>query len=77
LLARGDASAFIQRAFARCRELGFEVTPGEAGLLASADEETVRIVSKNPEALHEVAPVLSALASAARAAGAVPAERTG
>lgn len=69
-----DALTFVQRTFARCRELGFEITPGEAGLLATADPETVRAVRKTPEALHEVATVLSALAHAARAAGAVPAD---
>jgi DNA-directed RNA polymerase subunit RPC12/RpoP len=70
-----QAAAHVQNAFARCRELGFEITPSEAGLLAVADEDTLRIVRKNPEALHEVATVLGTLAHAARAAGAVPAER--
>jgi hypothetical protein len=70
-----QARAYVQQAFARCRDLGFEVTPSEAGLLAIADEETVRVVRKNPDALHEVAAVLGTLAHAARAAGAVPAER--
>jgi hypothetical protein len=70
-----QARAYVQQALARCRELGFEVTPSEAGLLAVADEETVRVVRKNPDALHEVATVLGTLAHAARAAGAVPAER--
>jgi hypothetical protein len=62
--------------FARCRSLGFQVTPSEAGLLAVADEETVAIVRKNPDALHELATVLGSLANAARAVGAMPAERT-
>jgi DNA-directed RNA polymerase subunit RPC12/RpoP len=70
-----QAAAYVQHAFARCRGLGFEVTPSEAGLLAVADEDTLRVVRKNPEALHEVATVLGILAHAARAAGAVPAER--
>jgi DNA-directed RNA polymerase subunit RPC12/RpoP/cbb3-type cytochrome oxidase subunit 3 len=70
-----DAATYVQGAFARCRELGFEITPSEAGLLAIADDDTVRIVRKNPEALHEVAMVLGTLAHAARAAGALPAER--
>jgi DNA-directed RNA polymerase subunit RPC12/RpoP len=70
-----QAAAYVHQAFARCRKLGFEITPSEAGLLAVADEDTVRIVRKNPEALHEVAMVLGTLAHAARAAGAVPAER--
>jgi hypothetical protein len=70
-----QAVDYVQKAFARCRTLGFEITPSEAGLLAVADEDTVRVVRKNPEALHEVATVLGTLAHAARAAGAVPAER--
>jgi DNA-directed RNA polymerase subunit RPC12/RpoP len=70
-----DAHTFVQRTFAFCRQLGFEITPGEAGLFATADAETLRIVGRNPEALHELAPLLGALANAARAAGAVPAER--
>ncbi len=66
-----EARAFANRALARCRELGFQVTRNEAGFFAMAEPDTVRIVQKNPEALHEVAPVLGALVTAARALGAV------
>jgi hypothetical protein len=74
-LLHPQAAAYVGQAFVRCRQLGFEVTPSEAGLLAIADDDTVRVVRKNPQALHEIAAVLGTLAHAARAAGAVPAER--
>jgi hypothetical protein len=76
-VVQGEAAQRVQQAFLRCRSLGFEVSPSEAGLLATADEETRRIVRKNPAALHEIAPVLGALAGAALAAGAVPPEPLG
>jgi hypothetical protein len=70
-----EAAAYVERALSWCRELGFRITRSDAGLLAVADEEAVRTVRKSPEALHELAPLLATLANAARASGAVPAER--
>jgi biotin carboxylase len=52
-------------------DVGVPTMPGSTGTIA--DEETVRLVTKNPEALHQIAAVLGALANTARASGSIPA----
>ena len=69
-----DAQAAANTALMRCRELGFTVSFSEAGLLGKADERTLEVVRKTPAALHAVAPVATAMAHAAYALGAEPAE---
>jgi len=71
----GDAARAVDAALARCRELGFSVSPSEAGLFAVANLETTRAVRKNPSALHVVAVAFTDLAKAAYAAGSVPVPR--
>ncbi|HEX6276490.1 MAG TPA: hypothetical protein VFZ53_25790, partial [Polyangiaceae bacterium] len=65
----GDARAEL----ARCRELGFTLTFGEAGVFGRADASTLELVAQTPAALHAVAPALTAMSRAARALGAQPA----
>ncbi|HEX6764145.1 MAG TPA: hypothetical protein VF103_01680, partial [Polyangiaceae bacterium] len=68
-----DASGASRAALARCRELGFDVSFTDAGLLGRANEATRALVKKSPAALHAVAPVVTSMARAAYELGAVPA----
>jgi hypothetical protein len=67
-----EARRHVNAALDRCRQLGFTVSEGEAGLLAVADPETLAVVSRSPASLHQVATVLTAMARAAQASGSIP-----
>ncbi len=56
------------------RTSGFELKVCEGGLLAQATPQIVKRVRKNPSALHELAPILHAMAEIAARIGATPVE---
>jgi uncharacterized Zn finger protein (UPF0148 family) len=51
---------------------GFELTVCEGGLLAQANPQLVKRVRKDPSSLHELAPILHAMAEIAARIGAAP-----
>ena len=51
---------------------GFEITPSEAGLRATANATAVATLHRNPAALHALVPIIRTLAMVARSVHAVP-----
>jgi hypothetical protein len=70
---QGAPMSLDAAALAHCRHLGFDVSHSDAGLFAAARDETIAIIARSPHALHQIAPAVTAMATAARASGAVPA----